>query len=758
MTDKNIYSRMQQKHDVQANWEKAVNFTPLVGEIIIYDPDENNLKSRIKIGDGKTNVNNLIFIGNEEALLYSEQTLTEEQKAQARENISAVSDADIYTIVENAIDTEIISLTLTGDSGVYVEHTGLCKSRLLDIYLYAPIAITENMKILRVRNALINTYVSPIVYANTPTLTVDKFYDNVQYNGEHDATIDCDIEINHNYKYMFINTNANANGNIKDGASYSIISKKQLPNTDINVHLAEHYDIVLGDTLELFYAGIIDVANIENYFIEVTSSIGNAYKKRWMFTPSDNHVDKSYELTLTVKDDSGNVRGSAGTTIRVVKSAMQTEQVALSGNAGAYAQPNRLTKAQTAGFYFYDPISINGDMTTLRLENVIVNPYVAKIAYSNSPTISVGEWLPSVVVLEGSDGDIVSVDIEIDTNYQYMYISTNCSSGGTIKDTNDAYHIIYGEEKKGNVLCVGDSLTQGGEWVKEFANRLAADGFYEINLIGSREVGGVKFEGYGGWTYVSYNTANKSNGYVWITCDHNKTDADQHSVYLIGSTKWKIETIETGRLKMIRTSGSENMPSSGTLTWVSDGSNHDDVVFTASEIAAGNPFWNESTSQVDFANYMSNIGLTGQTIDYCILLLGWNETGRTETDFKANVNTFCTNLRNAYPNCKIMLIGLQIPSLDGMGANYGTTWKLSEKSNFVHNLDKWYQDITDSLENTKAVQLCGQFDTEHNMPTGTRQVNRRNPTTETYGTNGVHPNGYGYLQIADAVYRGFVGF
>lgn len=90
MTDKNIYSRMQQKHDVQANWEKAVNFTPLVGEIIIYDPDENNLKSRIKIGDGKTNVNNLTFIGNEEALLYSEQTLTEAQKAQARENIGAL--------------------------------------------------------------------------------------------------------------------------------------------------------------------------------------------------------------------------------------------------------------------------------------------------------------------------------------------------------------------------------------------------------------------------------------------------------------------------------------------------------------------------------------------------------------------------------------------------------------------------------------------------------------------------------------------
>lgn len=64
MADKNIYSRMQQKHDVQANWEKAVNFIPLEGEIIIYDPDENNSSSRIKIGDGKTKVNDLLFAEN----------------------------------------------------------------------------------------------------------------------------------------------------------------------------------------------------------------------------------------------------------------------------------------------------------------------------------------------------------------------------------------------------------------------------------------------------------------------------------------------------------------------------------------------------------------------------------------------------------------------------------------------------------------------------------------------------------------------
>lgn len=64
MANKNIYSRMQQKHDVEANWNKATNFIPLAGEIIVYDADENNLNPRIKIGDGLSYIVNLPFMEN----------------------------------------------------------------------------------------------------------------------------------------------------------------------------------------------------------------------------------------------------------------------------------------------------------------------------------------------------------------------------------------------------------------------------------------------------------------------------------------------------------------------------------------------------------------------------------------------------------------------------------------------------------------------------------------------------------------------
>lgn len=59
--EKIIKARQVQKHDTEANWNKAENFIPKAGEIIVYDPDELNPSSRIKIGDGETPVKLLPF-------------------------------------------------------------------------------------------------------------------------------------------------------------------------------------------------------------------------------------------------------------------------------------------------------------------------------------------------------------------------------------------------------------------------------------------------------------------------------------------------------------------------------------------------------------------------------------------------------------------------------------------------------------------------------------------------------------------------
>ena len=57
-----LNTRIIHKHDIEANWLLASSFTPLNGENIIYDEDENYSYKRIKIGNGTNNVNDLDFI------------------------------------------------------------------------------------------------------------------------------------------------------------------------------------------------------------------------------------------------------------------------------------------------------------------------------------------------------------------------------------------------------------------------------------------------------------------------------------------------------------------------------------------------------------------------------------------------------------------------------------------------------------------------------------------------------------------------
>lgn len=128
-----IKTRIKNKHATEVEWNSYVDFIPLEGEFIIYDIDNTHDYTRIKIGDGKTTVVNLPFhvatkddiknvyndlndvsdnvayINTEDdetitdvetgdivnAVLYTKQTLTEEQKTQARENIGVRDDGGL---------------------------------------------------------------------------------------------------------------------------------------------------------------------------------------------------------------------------------------------------------------------------------------------------------------------------------------------------------------------------------------------------------------------------------------------------------------------------------------------------------------------------------------------------------------------------------------------------------------------------------------------------------------------------------------
>lgn len=62
MAEKKLKVRVQHKNETSENWAKAVNFSPLKGELIVY---LDSAGCHLKVGDGTTNVNKLPFVSSE---------------------------------------------------------------------------------------------------------------------------------------------------------------------------------------------------------------------------------------------------------------------------------------------------------------------------------------------------------------------------------------------------------------------------------------------------------------------------------------------------------------------------------------------------------------------------------------------------------------------------------------------------------------------------------------------------------------------
>lgn len=61
MAEKSLQARIQNKIDLTANWEKATNFIPKKGEIIVYSDGGGTGIPKMKVGDGTTKVGSLKF-------------------------------------------------------------------------------------------------------------------------------------------------------------------------------------------------------------------------------------------------------------------------------------------------------------------------------------------------------------------------------------------------------------------------------------------------------------------------------------------------------------------------------------------------------------------------------------------------------------------------------------------------------------------------------------------------------------------------
>lgn len=54
-------ARVSHLHRTEADWAKLNNWIPEAGELVVYDPDDRHDYSRIKVGDGEKNLEELSF-------------------------------------------------------------------------------------------------------------------------------------------------------------------------------------------------------------------------------------------------------------------------------------------------------------------------------------------------------------------------------------------------------------------------------------------------------------------------------------------------------------------------------------------------------------------------------------------------------------------------------------------------------------------------------------------------------------------------
>jgi hypothetical protein len=101
MAEKILSSRIVHKHDVAENWSKAIGFTPMAGELIVYDIDDNHAYERIKIGDGQRNVNALPFV--DDALRAALVELINAVDGKVDTVSALVGDTSVNTQIANAI-------------------------------------------------------------------------------------------------------------------------------------------------------------------------------------------------------------------------------------------------------------------------------------------------------------------------------------------------------------------------------------------------------------------------------------------------------------------------------------------------------------------------------------------------------------------------------------------------------------------------------------------------------------------------------
>ena len=336
-----------------------------------------------------------------------------------------------------------------------------------------------------------------------------------------------------------------------------------------------------------------------------------------------------------------------------------------------------------------------------------------------------------------------------------------------------------------NILCIGDSLTEGGKWVCELQRRLKASdgtpqglGLTNITFVGSmtKTLYGQtsKFYGKSGWGWSDFCTQGRAAFRFHIVSPDDISKGNVYSNNGYTYTVAEINNIGEGTeiddwTILCTTSSTSNTPqSSGTLTLTSGSGGN--VAFTSAEADGANLLWDSTNNRINFKKYCTvNASMTDdENLDYLVLLLTWNQLPASEdiadwSEIIGYIEDMLDAIHIDYPTCKVKMMGIQFPYIDSFVAttNNQHTFATIRRNAFMNKL---YQEICNREEYSDYVEfvnISAQFDSQYNMDlitsggnTREKDVNTRNSHfKEMFVGNTVHPGTTGYMQIADAIYR-----
>ena len=465
--------------------------------------------------------------------------------------------------------------------------------------------------------------------------------------------------------------------NINDKNGESIISEV----VDVNIPPFEEREILWNVPVKL--------ENNQNslYFSYNCNQLCDAYST---FSTSANIPSDQYQAVQTYTTD-GKLLDSAAKMTNVVGNPCRFLHVRLGSMQDVLVPKDEVFTLPYEKINVFLPeeydIAVN-DNFQLFYRGVVqaVDPY----NYSIKILCSKGNPYPRYFEWKPTEQDIGSYKLTL-----IVYDNNGIEMGRDVTTLNVHKPLDKSETK--NVLCVGDSLTAGGYWVRELQRRFTETGgtieglgLDYLNFVGSKNstVNGktIKHEGYAGWTWQSFCGAS--------------------------SPFYDTELKDISFRSYCERNGIEKL---------------DIVYFLLTWNGQGTAY--KTNYSVDSGHFV-------------------------------HARKLIDKLHEEYPDAIVRCMGIQMPSQNGgMGKNYGATNGYGDTYGMLvtamhYNKTLEEMCLMDEYKDfVKYVDVAGQFDTDYNMPSAQKSVNNRNDVKETVGTNGVHPSVAGYYQIADAAYR-----